>query len=170
MFINTLPIIFTYTQLFSIYEAAIFLTALFFLIYFYTPEVTKNWTKKPDITIYDTFHSAWLGNMKLWLAFWPFFLLANIVLYYIDYRILNITYTINSWKTVHGMMLLPIVWWTMSVWRCSGHSRHKIWSSAARTLVVFFMLEYIMRFVISTQYPSTFFDCRLLIMEYGDCL
>jgi hypothetical protein len=83
---------------------------------------------------------------------------------------MNVTYTIASWKTVHGMLFLPIIWWTVSVWRCSQHTSHKIFSSAARTITVYLFLEYVLRFIISTQYPSTFFDCRLLIMEFGDCL
>ncbi len=170
MFINTFPIIFTYTHLFSIVEASIFLIALYFLVYFYTPGVTKNWSKQPDINIYETLRSVWLGKALLWQAFWPFFLLVNIILFYIDYRVLNVTYTIASWKTVHGMLLLPIVWWTNSVWRCSQHTHYKIYSAAARTLTIYLFLDYILRFIISTQYPNTLFDCRLLVMEYGDCL
>lgn len=170
MFINTFPIIFTYTSLFSLTEAVIFLAAIFFLVYLYTPEVNKNQTQKSGNGLYKNLHSAWLGNSALWLVFWPFFLLVNIVLYYIDYRVINVTYTIASWKTVHGMLFLPIVWWTVSVWRCSPNTHHKIWGSAARTITLYLFFEYILRFIISTQYPNTFFDCRLLIMEYGDCL
>ena len=80
------------------------------------------------------------------------FLLVNVTLYYIDYRIMNVTYTIASWKTVHGMLFLPIVWWTTSVWQCSGNTHYKIWSSAARTITLYLFLEYILRFIISTQY------------------
>lgn len=170
MFINTLPIIFTYTRLFSLIEAVIFLTAVFFLVYFYTPEVKKSWINKNDNSLYKFLYSAWLGHSALWRAFWPFFLLVNIILYYIDYRVMNVTYTIASWRTVHGMLFLPLTWWTTSVWRCSGNTRHKIFSSAARTITLYLFLEYILRFIISTQYPNSFFDCRLLIMEYGDCL
>ena len=170
MFITTFPIIFTYTHLFSFIEASIFLIALFFLVYFYTPGVNKNWSKPADPNIYETLHSAWLGKALLWQAFWPFFILVNIILFYIDYRVLNVTYTIASWKTVHGMLLLPMVWWTNSVWRCSQHSRHKLFSVGARTLTIYLALDYALRFIISTQYPNTLFDCRLLVMEYGDCL
>ena len=71
MFITTFPIIFIYTHLFSIIEASIFLVALFFLVYFYTPGVTKNWSKPTDPSIYETLRSAWLGKALLWQAFWP---------------------------------------------------------------------------------------------------
>jgi hypothetical protein len=170
MFINTLPIIFTYTSLFSIFEACIFFTAIFFLVYVYTPDVNKNWTVKPSNSFYNFLHSAWDGNTSLWIAFWPFFLLVNIILFYIDYRIMNLTYTITSWKTAHGMMFLPIIWWTTSVWRCSRNSGYKIYSSAARTITIYLFLEFFLRFIISYLYPSTFFDCRLLILAHGDCL
>jgi len=170
MFIETFPIIFTYTHLFSLIEAVIFLAAIFILVYFYTPDVDKNRASKRGKGLYNFLHSSWQGNSSLWPVFWPFFILVNAILYYIDYRVMNVTYTIASWKTVHGMLLLPIVWWAVSVWRCSANTRYKIWSSAARTITLYLFLEYILRFIISTQYPNTFFDCRLLIMEYGDCL
>jgi hypothetical protein len=80
MFINTLPIIFIYTNLFSLIEAVIFLAAIFFLVYFYTPEVNKNWINKHDKSLYQFLYSAWLGNSALWRAFWPFFLLVNVIL------------------------------------------------------------------------------------------
>jgi len=54
--------------------------------------------------LYWFLQSAWLGQACLWQVFWPFFLLVNAVLFYIDYRIANVTYTIASWKTVHGML------------------------------------------------------------------
>lgn len=147
-----------------------FLTVIFVLIYCYTPKASKHWVVMPDLSLYQFLKSSWLGKLHLWQAFWPFFLLVNAILYYIDYRVLNVTYTITSWKTAHGMLFLPSVWWVTSVWRCSGHTRHKIWSSAARAITVYLFIDYFLRFIISTYYPETFFDCRLLIMNHGDCL
>jgi len=170
MFINTLPIIFTYTRLISPVEAIIFCSAIFFLVYFYTPAINSSSIDRPNNGWYQFLYAAWLGNMTLWQAFWPFFLLVNGILYYVDYRVMSVTYTIASWKTVHGMLILPIVWWTTSVWRCSANTGHKIWASAARTITLYLFVEYGLRFFISTQYPITLFDCRLLIMEYGDCI
>jgi hypothetical protein len=170
MFFNTLPIIYTYTSLLSPVETIIFFCAIFFLVYFYTPAINSSPIDKTGNGWYQFLYAAWLGNMTLWQAFWPFFLLINGILYYIDYRVMNVTYTIASWKTVHVMLILPIVWWTTSVWRCSKNTRHKIWGSAARAVTLYLFIEYGLRFIISTQYPNTFFDCRLLIMQYGDCL
>ena len=170
MFIHTLPIIFTYTNLFTLYEALIFCAAIFLLTFLYTHEVDRHWQDKELGNWYHFLHSAWLGKLSLWRAFWPFFVLINLILFYIDYRISNVSYTIASWKTVHGMALFPILWWIVSVWRCSRYCRYKIWAAAARTVTVYLILELCLRFFIATQYPHTLFDCRLLVMEYGDCL
>jgi len=170
MFTKTLPIIFTYTKLFSQLEAGIFIVGLFLLVYFYTPAVKSSWRDCSANGWYQTLYSAWLGESSLWRAFWPFFVLVNIILYYIDYRAMSETYTIASWKTVHGMLLLPIWWWIRSVWLCSQNTRFKLLSSVARTLTLCLILEFILRFYISTQMPQTFFDCRLLTLEYGDCV
>ncbi|RIZ64979.1 MAG: hypothetical protein D0531_12045 [Methylococcales bacterium] len=170
MFIKTLPIIFTYSQLFSELEAGIFLTTLFWLVYCYTPSVKSSWRDSSANGWYQKLYLAWLGQSSLWRAFWPFFILVNVILYYIDYRAMTETYTIASWKTVHGMLLLPIVWWIRSVWLCSQNTRYKLFSVVARTMTLYLILEFILRFYISTQMPQTFFDCRLLILEYGDCV
>lgn len=74
MFITTLPIIFTYTALFSVFEAALFLCAVLGLVYFHTPEPTH---PKQDKTVqgwYLFLQSAWLGKLRLGWAFWPFFI------------------------------------------------------------------------------------------------
>jgi len=170
MFITTLPIIFTYTGLFTPIEAIIFLIVVFCLVYFYAPEANAGVIDNPAKGLYNLLLSEWLGNDSLWRAFWPFFLLANGVLYYIDYRVENSTYTINSWKTVHGMMFLPIVWWITAVWRCSANTRYKFWAGAARATTLCLIIEFCLRFLISTYYPNTLFDCRLLLAVYGDCL
>jgi hypothetical protein len=170
MFITTLPIIFTYIHLFSAIEAAVFLAAIGGLVYVYTPEPQRTWQEKPGKNWYQFLKAAWLGELRLWRAFWPFFLFVNGVLYYADYRIAAVTYTIASWKTVHGMLFLPIIWWTVSVWQCTRHSRYKVYGALARTMTITLYLDLILRIYISSQHPNTLFDCRLLIMQYGDCL
>ncbi|MDD5274408.1 MAG: hypothetical protein PHU14_17040 [Methylovulum sp.] len=157
-------------HIFNAWEAAVFLAAVFGLVYVYLPKPLPSWQEKPGKNWYLFLQAAWLGELRLWRAFWPFFLLVNGVLYYADYRIANVTYTIASWKTVHGMLLLPIIWWTASVWRCTRHSRYKVTGAAARTAVICLFLDLALRVFISSQFPNTLFDCRLLIMQYGDCL
>jgi len=36
-------------------------------------------------------------------------------------------------------------------------------------MTVYLVLEFILRFLISSQFPNALFDCRLLVIEYGDC-
>ncbi len=170
MFVNTLPIIFTYTHLFSWFEMVLFFATIFLLTYFTVPSVNVFWQPKPVRSIYWFLRSSWQGDASLWRAFWPFFIFVNVVFFYIDYRAMNVTYTIASWKTVHGMLVLPVIWWTTSVWRCSANTQHIFWAGAARTVTIYLFLEFCLRFIISTRYPHTFFDCRLLVMEVGDCL
>jgi len=170
MFFNTFSILFNLIGLVSAIEAGLFLAAVFFLMYFSTPATGYSRTAKRYKNLYDYLYSAWLGKAELWRVFWPFFVLVNAVLVYIDYRVMNVTYTIASWKTVHGMLLLPIAWWIFGVWRCSLNTRQKMWAVLARTATVYLVLDLLLRFAISSFYPTTLFDCRLLVMEYGDCL
>jgi hypothetical protein len=118
---------------------------------------------------YQVLLAAWLGQLPLWQTFWPFFLLMNGALYYSDYRIATVSYTIASWKTVLMMLLLPIIGWLVAVWRSSMYTRYKISSAVARTVTLYVLLELSLRVLISSQFPETLFDCRLLIIEYGDC-
>jgi len=170
MFINTFSILFNLIGLVSEIEAGLFLAAVFLLVYFSAPAKGYSRTARHDKNLYDYLYSAWQGKAELWRVFWPFFGLVNAALIYIDYRVMNVTYTIASWKTVHGMLFLPIIWWILGVWRCSLNTRHKMWAVLARTATVYFILELLLRLVISGFYPTTLFDCRLLVMQYGDCL
>ncbi|MDD2801855.1 MAG: hypothetical protein PHE96_10385 [Methylococcales bacterium] len=170
MFINTLPIIFAFTHLLNPIEAGIFLSSIFLLVYYNAPAVEKNWIQPKFKNTYFFLRAMWMGEASLMYAFWPFFVFANVALFYVDYRVMNVTYTIASWKTIHIMLFLPIIWWTTSVWRCSKHTGKRLFNGAARTITIYMFLEYGLRFIISTKFPNTFFDCRLLIMEIGDCL
>ncbi len=170
MFINTLPIIYTYTHLFSAVEAGLFITALFLLVYVYTPPSDRHWHEAKLPGWYLFLHAAWLGNAALWRAFWPFLVFVNGVLAYIDYRIDSLTYTVASWITVHFMLILPIVWWLVAVWRCTSHTRFRLFGCFARTVTLCLIIEFILRFIITVKYPNTFFDCHLMVVQFGDCL
>lgn len=169
MFVTTLPIIFAFTDFISPVETLIILTALFLLVHFSAPMELYDMGRPPAGSLYESLSLIWLGRAPLWQAFWPFFIVVNGVFLYIDYRIMNVTFTIASWKTVHGMLLIPVVWWIVSVWRCAKYTRYKLAATGAKTMTLYFLFECFLRFVISVYYPNTFFDCRLLVMEYGDC-
>lgn len=169
MFVTSLPLLFTFTTLINPLELGLLFAAVFALLIPATPKPGTNYLLANGNTLYNHLYGAWTGKVMLWSSFWPFFILANVVFYYIDYRIGNVSYTINSWKTVHMMMFLPSVWWTVSVWRCSTHTQYKLFACAARAATVYFYFDFVLRLVLSVQYPETLFDCRLLVIEYGDC-
>lgn len=169
MFINTLPTLFTFTDFINPIETVAVLVVLFLLVYFSAQEELYDRDWPPAANPYQALLAIWLGQAPLWKAFWPFFIFVNGVFFYIDYRVMNVTYTIASWKTVHGMLLIPVIWWIVSVWRCAKYTRYRLANSLAKTMTLYFLFECFLRFVISTYYPNSFFDCRLLVMEYGDC-
>ena len=67
------------------------------------------------------------------------------------------------------MLLLPTVWWTTAIWRCSYNSQLRALTGGARflTLVVFF--EYGLKLLIRIDYPRLFFGCEELLLDYGSC-
>lgn len=169
MFITSIPIVLSYTSLFNLIEFILFLATIAGLLYFYTPANNPIWEENLGDGWYTLLRNMWLGDAALWRAFWPFFIFANVVFAYIDYRANSVSYTIASWKTVHGMLFLPMVWWATAVWRCSVNSSNKLWAVAARSLVIYFFLDVILRLFIAIKFPQALFDCHLLVMEYGDC-
>ena len=169
MFINSLPTLFTFTDFINPIETVLILVSLLLLVHFSTREALydRAWPAAP--TPYQALLNIWLGQAPLWKAFWPFFIFVNGVFLYIDYRIMNVTFTIASWKTVHGMLFIPVIWWIVSVWRCAKYTRYRLANTLAKTLTLYLLFDCFLRFVIRAYYPNSFFDCRLLVMEYGDC-
>ena len=169
MFVYSLPLIFAFTNLLTPRYFYFLLVIIFGVIFFSIPKVNSNWTDHIERNFYLTLKSCWEGNVSLWRAFWPFFLIANAAFFYIDYRVENITYTISNWRTVHVILFFPGIWWIRSVWKCSSNSRKKIWPIFARSLAIYFVIDYGLRLLTSYQYPEVFFDCRLLLMDIGNC-
>ncbi len=169
MFITSLPLLFAFTSLINPLEVSCFLIAIMIGVYQITPNAKKRVSLPVAVGLYNYLYAAWTGKLRLRQAFWPFFILANLAFVYIDYRIMNISYTINSWKTVHGMLLLPSLWWTLSIWRCSENTQYRWYACIARSITIYFYIDFILRLILSIFYPETLFDCRLLTIEYGDC-
>ncbi|MFA5982442.1 MAG: hypothetical protein WC782_00335 [Methylococcaceae bacterium] len=170
MFFTSLPVIFTYTHLLNPVELTVFLLLIAILVYFSTPQPYLQFHEAPSKSPYFLLKHIWLGQTHLWRAFWPFFVLVNGIFFYIDYRATNISFTIASWTAIHGMLFLPLVWWLTSVWRCSPNTQLKIWGVCARTLTLYVILDFLLRLVIRYEFPNLLFDCRLLVIEFGDCL
>ncbi len=175
MLINTLSALFAYTSFISPIETCTLLLITAYIVYILTPlqqtddAVPDSLKTKTNTSIYIYIQSAWLGRRSLISTFLPFFAIFNSVLIYADYRADNGTYTIASWLTILVILALPVLWWTVSVWRCSDHT-HRLWRSAARFFTVAVYYEYILRLVIGYYYPQIWFNCQQLIIEFGDCV
>ncbi len=169
MFVASIPYVFSYNALFSALQLSVLFIAIFALVYTSTPAPHLNWNGKHEENVYAFLRAAWLGRESLWRVFWPFFMLVNGIFYYIDYRVVNISFTIASWKTVHGMLALPLVWWITALWCCSSNTRHKLFAVSARAAAIYLLIAYLMRLYLAVEFPRDLFDCKLLIIEYGDC-
>ncbi len=169
MFITTLPILFNEISILSYAEWVLLAIGLGYLIWTVTPAPWPDWQEEKPSDPYLYLHATWLGRVSLGKVFWPFLVLFNGMLIYIDHRAANGTYTMASWFTMHIIFALPLVYWTVAVWRASDKCTHKWQSSAARTITVLAYFEYAVRYIIWQEYPYTLFDCRQMMIQFGDC-
>lgn len=136
------------------------------VLYFSAPSPEQNWRPEP----YDSFLLAsWLGGVALHWAFWPFFLLLNASLLFADQLAMAGKITVSSWDEIHFVLLFPIAWWTVSVWRCSRNTYSRTWSALARFATVAVPVEYAIKLLIRINYPRIFFNCEDLLLDYGSC-
>lgn len=168
MLIDSLSLLFAFTSFINIYEVVLVFTALLVLTYVLTPTYVEAEPREP-VTLYLYLQWSWLGYLKLRDVFWPFFILMNAVLFYVDYRIQQGTYTVASWSTMHIIMAMPLVYWTGAVWRCSKHCRNKWWSTLARFMTVVAYADIALRWVIYHSYPNILFNCQQMMIQWGDC-
>ncbi len=173
MLINTLAAFFAFTTVISPLEAGVILLITAYAIYLATAKdnqsIADNTHKPIGAGIYMYIHAAWLGRLSLLRAFLPFFVIFNSVLFYIDYRAEMIRYTISSWFMTLVILAIPLIWWTVSVWRCSYNQTHQLITYLCRYLIVLAYYEYILRFMIRYYYPNIWFDCQQIAIELGDC-
>lgn len=169
MLINSLSLLFAFTDFINEWEAFGIILLLALLIDWISPQPAELYEFRNPQSLYYYLHASWLGHLRLKDAFWPFFILFNAVLVYIDYRIEEGSFTVASWVTVHIIMTMPLIYWTGAVWRCSDKCSSKRWASAARLLTVLAFLEFGLRWVILDQYPNILFNCQQMITQWGDC-
>ena len=170
MLINSLSLLFAFTSFISWWEALAVGLAIVGLVFSVTAEPAEQWEFRTPATLYYYLQWSWLGYLRLKDAFWPFFLLFNAVLFYIDYRIEENTFTVASWVTMHVILLMPLIYWTGAVWRCSDNCSNKLWAVAARWLTVAAYGELVLRYVIYQYYPNILFSCQQMIIQWGDCI
>lgn len=178
MLINSLSAIFAFTSLISPIEASIILILTAGIVYILTAKQQAHTIDSQDLTeqtntygnkTYLYIQSAWLGKQSLSGAFLPFFIIFNSALFYADYRADNGTYTIASWLTLLVILSIPVIWWTVAVWRCSIHAT-RLWASVARFMTIAVYYEYLLRIIIAYYYPQIWFNCQQLMIEFGDCI
>lgn len=169
MLINTLTLLFAFTSFISWYEALAVSVVLATLIYLLTPVPSLEREERTPPSLYLYLQWSWLGYLKLKDAFWPFFILFNAVLLYIDYRIDEGTFTVASWVTMHVIVAMPLIYWTGAVWRCSKNCSSRIWQTAARWTTVAAYADFALRWLIYQDYPNILFNCQEMVIHWGDC-
>lgn len=166
MFFYSLPILFNDIRLVSPIESLFMAGAILATLYFSAPPPEQNWQQQP----FESFLLAsWLGGISLYWVFWPFFLLLNASLLTADLLVKGGTITVSTWDEIHFILLLTIVWWTTSIWRCSCHTQARIWAALARLSTIAVFVEYGLKLLIRIDYPRIFFDCEDILLDYGSC-
>ena len=166
MFIYSLPLFFSSIGLASPLELLIIFMALFVVLFISSPLCADNFQK---LNLDNYLLSAWSGSVALKWVFWPFFLLLNACLYTADTLAKAGMLTVSSWDDVHFMLLLPVVWWTTAVWRCSANTPLRAWMACTRLLTLAVFFEYGLKLLIRIDYPRLFFGCEELLLDYGSC-
>jgi hypothetical protein len=166
MFIYSLPIFFTHIGLASPLDLLIIFMALFVILFINS----LFFNESPQKQSTDNYLLAgWNGGASLKWVFWPFFLILNACLYTADTLVKVGMFTVSSWDDMHFMLLLPIIWWTIAVWRCSPNTNLSVWAACARLLTLSVFFEYGLKLLIRIDYPRIFFGCDELLLDYGSC-
>ena len=166
MYIYSLPLFFTAIGWASPAELLLIFMALFFVLFISAPLCGESLQQK---SLDHYLFAAWVGKVALRWVFWPFFLILNASLYAADTLAKTGMLTVSSWDDVHLMLLLPVIWWTTAVWRCSANTDLGIWAAGARLLTLAVFFEYGLKLLIRIDYPRIFFNCEELLLDYGSC-
>jgi hypothetical protein len=144
-------------------------TVLYFSIHSISSPEDKKWGQLSSLTFYKYLLDAWTGQLKLWVVFWPFFIVLNLSLYGVDYLAKQGRFTVSSWDEIHFILTTPIIIWTISVWRNSTNSGSRFWAAAARFMTIAVFFEYVLKLMIRRDYPRIFFACEDIILDYAAC-
>ena len=166
MFIYTLPLFFAEIAWASPVELLMIVVALLLVLFLSAPVLAE---KGQQLSLNKYLFSAWVGGVSLRWVLWPFFIVLNISLYVADTLAKMGLLTVSSWDDVHLMLLLPIIWWTTAVWRCSANTTQSIFAAGSRLLTLAVFFEYGLKLLIRIDYPRLFFGCEELLLDYGSC-
>lgn len=173
MFVYSVPILFGYIQFGSPMEFIGVIGFLLVLLFMVTPagidfrEIT--WGKVSELSFYQYLFDSWNGMIKLWLVFWPFFILLNVSLFGIDSLAKAGRLTVSSWDEIHFILVTPAIFWVITVWRNSIHTSSRYWAIAARFMTISVFFEYVLKLVIRRDYPRIFFECQDIALDYAAC-
>lgn len=173
MFIYSLPIFFGYMQFGTPAEyvgvMGFFLSILYLVTAVDLGFKERQWGVVSDLTLYKYLVDSWIGMVKLWLVFWPFFISLNLALFFCDTLAKAGMLSVSSWDEIHFILLTPVILWTIMVWRNSLNTCSRHWGVGARfmTLTVFF--EYALKLIIRKDYPRIFFECQEITLDYVAC-
>ena len=173
MFVYSIPILFTNMQFGTPVEFFGVSCFLLILIYIVTPAGKEfkeiNWGKVSELSFYGYLFDSWNGMVKLWLVFWPFFIILNLSLFSIDSFAKSAMLTVSGWDEVHFILVMPTIFWVIIVWRNSQHTCSRYWAVAARFMTVSVFFEYILKLAIRRDYPRIFFECQDIALDYAAC-
>jgi len=171
MFIYSLPLFFTHIQLSTPLELLLIVLFIFVISYLTAPSPNKDneCVALKGVSLYQYLIFAWIGHLKLWVVFWPFFILLNISLFITDTLAIQGNFTVSSWDEIHFILLTPILFWTLSIWRNSANTHSRVAAAAARLSVITVFFEYALKLIIRDDYPRIFFSCQDIILDYAAC-
>ncbi len=174
MFIFSLPLLFQHMQLGSPLELAGIALFLFGLLLLSAPgfqpliEQEANRSSQQS-NAYHILIRAWTGNLKLWHVFWPFFIALNCSLFAVDLLAKQSQLSVSSWDEIHFILLTPVIFWSLAVWKNSIHCQYKLAIAAARLSCLAVFFEYGLKLYIRIDYPRLFFACHELMLNYKGC-
>jgi hypothetical protein len=170
MFIYSLPLIFTYTNLGNPFELLAIVAILWVTLLISAPFPEENLEDKPfNYPLFQYFLYAWTAQLRLWRVFWPFFLILNVSFFAADYAVKAGELSVSSWDDVYFMFFFPSIWWTIAVWRSSANTTNKNWAAYSRLMTIAVFFEYGLKIVIRNEYPQVFFNCQDKLMDYMMC-
>lgn len=171
MFYFTLPLIWANDRLLNISEFFAAYACLWLVLTISAPflEHDQQLQEPAKLSFYQYLYHAWLGALDLWLVFWPFFIFLNLSIYAVDFLVKSATVSVSSWWSIYLMLLGPIVWWTLAVWRGSSRCSSRIWSGLARLMVLSVYFEYGLKIYVYKELPRVFFNCEDALLNYFSC-
>lgn len=172
MFIYSIPILFLHVQLGSPLELLSIILLLMLVLYIATPfdpSYAGQGGELFSLSFYHYLLYAWIGQLRLWVVFWPFFIVLNISLFVTDWLARQGKFTVSSWDEIHFILATPIILWTIVVWRNSINTRLPYIAALARLMTLSVFFEFAVKLLIRQDYPRIFFSCQDILLDYAAC-